>query len=241
MPSKTLLFLLVFAMGVLLDPLAANALVAERQPNILWIVTDDQRPDSVAAYNRLVRGTDQSPLGYVESPNIDALAAEGVMFTRAMCNSPACGPSRGSMFSGRYPFRNGHYAFEQTHQAPDFVRPAVPQLLRAEGYATSAFGKDDPYIYRWGPGQGFHDAGFYDLRIHNKHGLQKNGVGDVATLQSFGKGGVGGTEIVFYPDGKPRKYFLSRKDAELTAEDLAQRAATDKEFEILRSVGRKRI
>lgn len=111
-------------------------------PNILWIVTDDQRPDSVRAYNRLVFGTEESPLGYVESPNIDRLAAQGVTFTRAICNSPACGPSRGSMISGRYPFRNGHYAFELTHQAPDFVRPAVPQMLRDRGYATASFGAD---------------------------------------------------------------------------------------------------
>ncbi len=215
---------------------------AAEQPNILWIVTDDQRPDSVAAYNRLTIGKDESPLGYIESPNIDQLAAEGVIFTRAMCNSPACGPSRGSMFSGRYPFRNGHYAFEQTHQEPDFVRPAVPQLLRAQGYATSAFGKDDPYIYRWGPVQGFNDAGFYDLRIHNKHGLQKNGIGDFATLQAFGKGGfLGKTETVFLPDGRQRRYFLSRKNAELTAEDIADRATTDQEFEILRSGTRKGI
>ena len=66
----------------------------ERLPNILWIVTDDHRPDSVRAYNRAVYGKDESPLGYVESPNIDRLASEGVLFTRAMCNSPACGPWR---------------------------------------------------------------------------------------------------------------------------------------------------
>lgn len=245
MKYKVPLLLLVVALDALFVPIACfaeDASAVEKQPNILWIVTDDQRPDSVAAYNRLVSGNDESPLGYVESPNIDRLAAEGVIFTRAMCNSPACGPSRGSMFSRRYPFRNGHYAFEQTHQAPDFVRPAVPQLLRAQGYATAAFGKDDPYIYRWGPGQGFYDAGFYDPRIHNKHGLQRNGVGDFATLKEFGKGGMsGGTEIVFYPDGRQRKYFLSRNNAELTAEDRAGRALTDKEFDILRSDGRKGI
>jgi hypothetical protein len=46
---------------------------------------------------------------------------------------------------------------------------------------------------------------------------------------------------VFFPDGHQRRYFLSRKNAELTAEDLALRSATDQEFEILRSDTRKGI
>ncbi|MCS7466046.1 sulfatase-like hydrolase/transferase [Stieleria sp. ICT_E10.1] len=222
-------------LATLVVPWIASA-QAESKPNILWIITDDQRPDSVSAYNRLVYGKDESPLGYVESPNIDKLAAEGIMFTRAMCNSPACGPSRGSMHSGRYPFRNGHYAFELTHQNPDFIRPVVPQILREQGYATATFGKDGPYIYRWGPGQGFHDPGFYDVRVHNKHTLQRNAVGDFATLESFGKGGyLGKTEIVYYPDGSQRTYFLKRVDGKSTEDDLAAVAQTDKELEILRS------
>ena len=53
------------------------------QPNILWIITDDQRSDSLSCYNRAVRGTDESALGFVSSPNVDALATEGVLFTRA--------------------------------------------------------------------------------------------------------------------------------------------------------------
>jgi arylsulfatase A-like enzyme len=128
MTHKAVFFLLIFTFNILFRE---NSASVAGQPNILWIVTDDQRPDSVAAYNHLVSGSSDSTLGYVESPNIDRLAARGVTFTRAMCNSPACRPSRGSMFSGRYPFRNGHYAFEQPHQEPDFVRPAVPQMLRA--------------------------------------------------------------------------------------------------------------
>lgn len=207
------------------------------QPNILWIVTDDHRPDSVQAYNRAVYGTDESPLGYVESPNIDKLAAEGVLFTRAMCNSPACGPSRGSMHAGRYPFRYGHYAFEQTHQAPDFMKPVVAQVMRGQGYATAAFGKHDHYIYRWGPGQGFHDAGFFDTRVHFKHDLQKNGIGDLFTGVTWRKV-KGSAETVLYPDGRKRTYHIKRDGAELTAEDLAGIARTDKEFDILRSYTR---
>ncbi|WP_199271716.1 hypothetical protein [Paraglaciecola sp. L3A3] len=52
-----------------------------QQPNILWIVTDDQRADSIAAFNMATTGKSESALGYVASPNIDALAKGGVMFT----------------------------------------------------------------------------------------------------------------------------------------------------------------
>ena len=216
--------------------LALPSLAMAEKPNILWIITDDQRPDSVATFNRLVSGKEESPLGYVESPNIDKLAAEGVMFTRAICNSPVCGPSRGSMHSGRYPFRIGHYGFQLTHQAPDFVRSVVPQLLREQGYATASFGKDDPYIYKWGPGQGFNDPGFYDTKVHNKNGLQVNGVGDIASLEAFGKGG---TEVVFYPDGRKRTYFINRKDGDISDEDRAEYEKTNQEFDILRSYTNK--
>jgi len=105
--------LILFVLGVY--TLCISSFVESKQPNILWIITDDQRPDSVSAYNQAMYGQKESPLGYVESPNIDKLAAEGVLFTHAFTNSPVCGPSRGSMHSGRYPFRNGHYAFELTH------------------------------------------------------------------------------------------------------------------------------
>ena len=115
--------------------------IPDSQPHILWIITDDQRPDSLEVYNRATTGRSESPLGYVSSPNIDQLAKEGVLFTRAYCNSPACGPSRASMHTGRYPFRNGKYGWEQTNQTADFVRPAVAQSMHAVGYQTAIIGK----------------------------------------------------------------------------------------------------
>lgn len=210
------------------------------RPNILWIVTDDQRPDSIRAYNRAVYGTDASPLGYVESPVADRLAAEGTLFVNAFNNAPACGPSRGSFHSGRYPFRNGHYAFELTHQAPDFVRPTVTQTLRELGYTTATFGKADAYIFRWGPGQGFHDAGLWDHRIHFKNQLQKVGYGDLfgntAYTRDWTK--LGEAEWAHYPDGRVKEYFFSRTDGPITEDDRRIRAEVEEEFDLLRSYTR---
>jgi len=200
------------------------------RPNILWIVTDDQRPDSLACFNRAVYGTSESPLGYVESPKIDRLAEEGVLFTRAICNSPACGPSRGSMHTGRYPFRNGHYQFELTHQFPDFVTPIVHQTLRKQGYSTGVFGKSDSYIYTE-VGK-FDTTGLFGTKVHFKHDLQSNGFGDI---YAGGWSPEGSTEKVMYPDGTIRKYFLRRNEGELTEKDIAEREKTDDEFGIIRA------
>ncbi|MCM2679966.1 sulfatase-like hydrolase/transferase [Echinimonas agarilytica] len=224
-----------------------QALVAQssenKSPNILWIITDDQRPDSVSAYNQIMYGTEHSPLGYVESPNIDKLAQEGTFFVNAFSNSPVCGPSRGSMLSGRYPFRNGHYAFELTHQNPDVVKPTVSQTIRDAGYQTSVFGKEDSYIFKWGPGQGFHDANLFDYKVHFKHDLQKNDKGDL-----FGKalyGDVNGTPVmqgytenVVYPNGDKKSYFIQRHNAQLTADDKSAMAEVNEEFDLLRAYTR---
>lgn len=207
-------------------------------PNVLWIVTDDQRPDSVSCFNRAVYGTSESPLGYVESPNIDALAEEGVLFTRAICNAPACGPSRGSMHTGRYPFRTGHYGFELSHQHPDFVTPVVHQTLRTYGYSTGAFGKSDSYIYNE-PGS-YGNDGIFGTKVHFKHDLQENDLGDIysstAGKNIDGKYTVyGKNEKVMYPDGSVRKYLVENSQDGLTPEEEAEGKRTNEEFGLLRS------
>jgi arylsulfatase A-like enzyme len=76
----------------------------------------------------------------VESPRMDALAAESILFTRAHATAPLCSPSRGSIFTGRYPQTNGlvglaHHGWE--------YRPGVrtlPQLLGEAGWYTALFG-----------------------------------------------------------------------------------------------------
>jgi arylsulfatase A-like enzyme len=76
----------------------------------------------------------------VVSPHLDALAAEGIRFTRAHATAPLCSPSRGSLFSGRYPQTNGlvglaHHGWEYK----DGVR-TLPALLSESGWHTTLFG-----------------------------------------------------------------------------------------------------
>ncbi len=115
--------------------------VPAKQPNILWIITDDQRTDSLACYNQATLGTTESRLGFVSSPHIDKLAEEGVIFTSAYCNAPVCGPTRASMHTGAYPHHSGRYAFEQSHQRADISLITVPQVMRKLGYTAASFGK----------------------------------------------------------------------------------------------------
>ncbi|WP_201767226.1 sulfatase-like hydrolase/transferase [Rhodopirellula sallentina] len=207
-------------------------------PNILWVITDDQRPDSLACFNRAVRGSDESDLGFVSSPNVDRLAAEGVLFSNAYCNSPGCAPSRGSMITGRYPFRNGIYGFEQTHNAVSTFRPVIPQVMKGQGYHTALFGKSGYYIFDWGPGLTWSDIGFWDFEVDAKNDLQRNGLTDwyrdKRRRQINGKMKVVGTEDRFYyPDGSVVSVLV---DGDLDDEELAQRERIERELDILHTV-----
>ncbi len=100
-----------------------------RAPNILWICTDQQRWDTL------------SFLGHAgaHTPAIDALAAKGVAFDRAYCQSPICTPSRASFLTGKYPIahqvqRNGNTGFRE-----DLT--LVPRVFADAGYHTGLIGK----------------------------------------------------------------------------------------------------
>jgi hypothetical protein len=76
----------------------------------------------------------------VSSPRLDRLAAEGILFTRAHAAAPQCSPSRGAIFTGRYPHSNGliglaHHGFEYR----EGVR-TLPQILSEAGWYSALFG-----------------------------------------------------------------------------------------------------
>ena len=103
----------------------------EPGPNILLICVDDLRPE-LGCY-----GVD-----YIESPNIDALAADGRMFRRHFVQAPTCGASRFTLLSGTYgPSGNG--ALMQ--QARALQGKTLPGWFRQHGYSTVSVGKVSHY------------------------------------------------------------------------------------------------
>lgn len=83
----------------------------------------------------------------VSSPRLDQLAGEGILFTRAHATAPLCSPSRGSLFTGRYPHSNGlvglaHHGWEYRAD----VR-TLPQILSESGYHTTLFGMQHETSY----------------------------------------------------------------------------------------------
>ncbi|KMT67024.1 sulfatase [Catenovulum maritimum] len=214
---------------------AAKALPQNKiKPNILWILTDDQRADSVAAVNLALRGTKESELGYVESPNLDALAAEGVLFPLAYNQSPGCSPSRYSMATGQYPHHSGRYGFEYSHKQNDTAKPTIPEVLRANGYQTMLAGKAGLRI-KSAPEQGSSPL-IYDYEVE-RYALERAGIGDWGKQSTYNwevsNKPIKITENLYFPDGTidSFEYF---KDGQYTTEPNP----IDKKLDIIRSYTR---
>ena len=117
-------FLILCAVGVL------SSVAEARQPNILWLIGENLTPMDLACYG----GKD------VHTPNLDALAAEGVRYTHVFVTNPACAPSRSAFFVGMYQTTTDTHPM-RSHRTdgfrlPEGVRP-VTQRLRDAGYYTA--------------------------------------------------------------------------------------------------------
>ena len=109
-------------------------------PNILIIVTDDQGYADLSAFRH--HATD------VHTPNMDRLAARGVLFTEAYVTAPVCSPSRAGWHTGRYQHRWDPES-SWSPGLPEDV-PNIAEIMKANGYITARFGKSDF-------GLGYHD------------------------------------------------------------------------------------
>jgi choline-sulfatase len=98
------------------------------KPNILWICTDQQRFDTLGCYGN----------AYVRTPNIDRLAANGVLFENAFCQATVCTPSRASFLTGRYPRTTR--CRQNGQNMPDSEK-LVTRLLADAGYTCGLSGK----------------------------------------------------------------------------------------------------
>lgn len=160
---------LILQLLVLLSAFATfSAGAATKQPNILFIFTDDHTRQAISAYNH--------PLKLVETPNMDRIAKEGMLFERCLVPNPICGPSRAVVLTGKYSHMNGFY-----HNRNQFngEQQTFPKLLQKAGYQTALIGKwhlvSDPTGFDyWNilPGQGIY---FNPPMINNGQRIKHEG------------------------------------------------------------------
>ncbi len=144
-----LALLLVAALAHVPGAAAADA----QRPNIVFIFSDDHAYQAISAYN--------DPRKLINTPNIDRLAAEGMLFNRCIVPNSICGPSRATILTGKYSHMNGFY--NNSNSRFDGSQTTFPKLLQSGGYQTAIFGKwhlvSDPTGFdHWHilPGQGLY-------------------------------------------------------------------------------------
>ena len=107
---------------------AAGAPEPDRPPNILFIFTDDHGDQAISAYGGSLN----------ETPNLDRLAREGMLFRNCYVTNSICGPSRAVILTGKHSRLNG---FLRNGMTFDGAQQTFPKILRARGYQTAVIGK----------------------------------------------------------------------------------------------------
>jgi iduronate 2-sulfatase len=171
------------------------------QPHVLFIAIDDLRPDLGCYGNR-----------EVVSPNIDKLASEGMVFSRAYCQQALCGPSRLSVMTGMHPDRLGLWGMSGAHEIEwRETRKGMTSLseqFRLNGYKAYGYGKI--YDHRLGNDVEHswdeYTAGksSYNIDKHNREGKSVDGTSPL----------------------RPAFLSLDVEDDELPDGDIAQEAIT---------------
>ncbi|GAB3011832.1 sulfatase [Cyclobacterium sediminis] len=100
-------------------------------PNILWITSEDNSPFAGCYGDE-----------FATTPNMDALAAEGFLYTHAYANVPVCAPARNTILTGIYAISGGNQHMRSYYDKSDVVK-FYPQMLREAGYYTSNNSKED--------------------------------------------------------------------------------------------------
>ncbi|MDA8976504.1 sulfatase [bacterium] len=116
---------------VILLLLPLTVLAEKKRPNIVFFFTDDHAPHAIGAYNGWLKSVNPTP-------EIDKLAADGMLFENSFCTNSICGPSRAVIMSGKHSHKNG---FMNNGNSFDWNQQIFPKILRAAGYHTALYGK----------------------------------------------------------------------------------------------------
>jgi arylsulfatase A-like enzyme len=100
----------------------------DKKPNIIFIMSDDHANKAISSYHR----------GLIETPNIDRIADEGLLFQNAFVTNSICAPSRAVILTGKFSHLNG---VTGNGQVFDGDQVTFPKLLQGNGYSTALIGK----------------------------------------------------------------------------------------------------
>ena len=112
---------------------ASSPLFSAEKPNIIVIMADDLGYGDVGCYGATE----------LKTPNIDRLAAEGLRFTSGYCSASTCTPTRFSLLTGTYAFRQKNTGIAPPN-GPAIIRPGtetIASILKKAGYVTAVIGK----------------------------------------------------------------------------------------------------
>jgi arylsulfatase A-like enzyme len=123
MTSKNLLTLLLIC-------LSGYVYAQKSRPNIVFILTDDQRWDALGYAGNTI----------IQTPEMDKLAREGVYFKNTFVTTPICAASRATIITGLYE-RKHNYTFQQPPVKNEFTDNSYPSVLKSEGYYSGFLGK----------------------------------------------------------------------------------------------------
>lgn len=121
---KTLLAAVLFSLVCFI----AYRCQVQKQPNIVFIMSDDHAYQAISAYDTRL----------MQTPNIDRIAKEGMLFTNACVTNSICAPSRAVILTGKHSHLNGKI---DNYFPFDTSNITFPQILQANGYQTAMFGK----------------------------------------------------------------------------------------------------
>ncbi len=132
---------LVLSMAAFLSGLVPHAEAAEekRRPNVVFILTDNHGAWTLGCYGN----------PDIQTPNIDRMAAEGILFNRAFANNAVCSPTRATYLTGLMPSQHGVHNFlrggrlqtgEEAHNTLEEFT-SLPEVLAANGYSCGLVGK----------------------------------------------------------------------------------------------------
>lgn len=106
-----------------------NAAKPAQRPNIVFIMTDDHTAQMMSAYDRR----------HIETPNLDRIARDGIIFSNSFVANSLSGPSRACILTGKHSHMNGFRSNET--DVFDGDQPTFPKYLQQQGYQTAIFGK----------------------------------------------------------------------------------------------------